>query len=61
MNFLGRKLDHLLKRNFDYSENSLWVLWNDTYTQHAVVTLGDVLQVYNDMVKRYGEDGGLGQ
>jgi hypothetical protein len=59
MNFLGRKLDHLLARNFDYSENGLWVLWNGDYTQHAVVTLKDVLAVYNDRVKRFGEASAL--
>lgn len=54
VNFLARKLDHLIERNFDYSERGLWVLWNDNYTQHLVVTLEDVLSTYKQRVEDYG-------
>lgn len=59
MNFLGRKLDHLLTRNHDYNDRGLWVLWNGDYTQHAVVTLKTVLKVYNDRVAEVGEEAAL--
>lgn len=59
LNFLGRKVEHLLNRDLDYSEKGLWVLWNYNYTQHAVVTLKEVLQVYNDRVTKFGKGNAL--
>lgn len=55
VNFLARKLDHLVSRKFDYSAQGLWVLWNEDYSQHLVVTLEDVLSVYRARLDEFGE------
>ncbi len=59
VNFLARKLDHLVSRKFDYSTQGLWVLWNENYSQHLVVTLEDVLAVYKARLAEFGEKGAL--